>query len=308
MGNVCGREDEEKTTQDVQHAQGNPMRPAQPTDSIIPDRKSPSPAMSPDNQKMVIHAPANFSTTKDLNEMNLAVKKSFELRKPRDFKTFPELKDHFATPVEKLKDTISGDTYNGHVVRGVPHGWGTYITKKGEVIEGIFDNGRPHSHLRHVTADGNDYEGELKDEKRHGRGKLTRLDGSSLTCQAWFNGASTGVVEERNPSGRILFKGLRNQKGLYDGPCTVGFKDFTVEATFKDSVPIGSCKKAYLDDRSYDGPLNKDMQEEGNGTLTFVDGRQFKGPFVRGLANGKGTFITESGKPIDQTWKDGKRV
>lgn len=307
MGNVCGREEDEKNIQDVQHAQGNPMRPAQPTESVIPDRRAPSPQLSPDN-KNATFSPASFSTTKDLNEMHPAVKKSFELRKPRDFKAFPELKDHYATPVEKLKDTVSGDTYNGHVVRGVPHGWGTYITKKGEVVEGVFDNGHPHSHLRHVTADGNDYEGEINNEKRHGRGKLTRPDGSSLTCQTWVNGVPTGIVEERDPSGRILFKGLRNDKGLYEGPCTVGYRDFTVDGVFKDGVPTGVCKKVYNDGRSYEGPLNKDMQEEGNGILAFVDGRQFKGPFVRGLANGKGTFISESGKSTDQTWKDGKRV
>jgi hypothetical protein len=311
MGNVCGREEDEKTTQDVNHIQGNSqMRPAQPTDTVIPDRKSPSPVMmsSPDQGKIAAQTAATFVPTKDLNELNPAVKKAFEARKPRDFRSFPELKDHYATPIEKLKDTVSGDTYHGHVVRGVPHGWGTYINKKGEVVEGVFDNGKLHSHLRHITAEGNDFEGQLKDERRHGQGKLIRPDGSSLSCQTWVNGTPTGVVEERDPTGRLLFKGLRNEKGLYEGPCTIGFKDFTVEATFKDGVPTGSAKKTYNDGRIYEGSLNRDLQEEGAGVLAFVDGRQFKGPFVKGLANGKGTFISESGKSTEQTWKDGKRV
>lgn len=40
----------------------------------------------------------------------------------------------------------------------------------------------------------------------------------------------------------------------------------------------------------------------------MIDGRKFEGPFSNGKANGKGFLITDTGKRIEQTWKDGKRV
>ena len=86
------------------------------------------------------------------------------------------------------------------------------------------------------------------------------------------------------------------------------FGNFSVKATFKNDVIEGTAQKFYVDGRFYEGLLNKDFQEEGKGTLTFVDGRKFSGVFAKGLANSEGDFTTDTGKVVRQTWKDGKRV
>jgi hypothetical protein len=301
MGNACCTESERKN-QDIHVVDKSQIRPAQAKESLIPERQATSPRVGQDGVSAV------FAETKDLNEMHPKVKVALEKRRLRDVRSFPELKEHFASPLNKLKDSASGDTYHGQVVRGVPHGWGYLISKIGEVIEGLFENGRPHSHLRHVAVDGTDYEGELKGEIRHGRGTVHRPDGTSLLCQTWVNGTPTGLVEEKDFAGRIIFRGVRNEKGLYQGICTVGYKEFTVDGEYKDGLLTGECRKSYLDGRVYQGPLNKDLLEEGNGQITFVDGRRFKGPFARGLANGKGTFTSDDGKTSEQTWKEGRRV
>lgn len=311
MGNVCGRDINEKQMQDESKDNQNTMRAAQPVDIHIPDVKTTTPDMSPTNNITFSHPPGitnTFVPTKDLNPMHSTVKKVYDSVKPRDFKQYPELKEHYGTPIEKLRNTVNNDTYHGHVVRGTPHGWGSMYSKQGELLEGVFDNGKPVSHLRTITVEGNDYEGELKQGARHGKGILYKLDGTSVNCENWVGGKPTGVVEERDSQGKLIFKGVRNEKGLVHGNCTYGCNDYTVEGNFQNGLISGNAKKRYYNGKYYEGTLNKDYIEEGSGSMTFVDGRKFKGPFAKGVPNGLGDFTSETGKTFQQTWKDGKRV
>lgn len=309
MGNICGRDEEGSNTKGDDNGQlGKPLTPRK-MDDMIPDRKAASPTQSfdsPAQDSTLISSPYVETTT--LNPMHPAVKKVLSTRPPRDFRGMAGMKEHLANPIAQLQQPETGNTYNGHVVRFVPHGWGTLITTKGEVLEGLFYNGKPARHLRLITQDGNDYEGDVANMGRNGTGTLYRPDGVSVSCNRWVNNIPMLPVEERDGAGRLLFRGQRNTKGLYDGNCTVGYRDYSVEGNYVDGRVTGVCKKVYNDGRVYEGTLNKDLVEEGNGSLLFVDGRQFKGPFVRGLPNGKGTFISDSGKSSDQTWKDGRRV
>lgn len=302
MGNACCTESEKKN-QDIKDVQTTLIRPAQAKENYVPERTSPLPRVveeAADDQ--------GFAEVTDLNGIHPKVKAALESRSLRDLKSFPELKDHYGSPVKKLKKKSSGDIYHGQVVRGVPHGWGYIVTAEGEVIEGLFENGHPRSHLRHISVDGTDYEGELKGEIRHGCGTVHRPEGTTVFCQTWVNGSPSGLVEEKDFAGRVIFRGTRNEKGLYHGHGIVGYKDFTVEGQYKDGLLIGNCRKVYFDGRLYEGPLNKELVEEGEGQLTFVDGRKFKGPFTKGLPNGKGTFTSEDGKSSVQIWKNGRRV
>lgn len=322
MGNICAREEEHQQQDDlkenpnqIRHAQPAPpvqaetteVAPSQPEpDQLIPERKAPGPTETA-VEVVIPEAQTEWIQTKEAINMNASVKKAFDKLK-RDFRSFSDLKEHFASPIDRLINSTTGNIYEGHVVRGSPHGWGVLYTKKGDLLEGVFNNGKPQSHLRLITADGLDYIGDLKDEQRHGRGTLTKPDGSSQYCATWVNGHVTGEVEERDERRRLVFRGRRNAKGLIEGLCTVGRQGFVVQGSFKDGVPEGVVKKIYDDSRLYEGTLNKDFIEEGEGTLTYVDGRKFKGPFARGLPNGKGTLISDTGKTSTQTFKDGKRI
>lgn len=314
MGNVCGRDDEVQKEPSVHNNlnQGQGMVAAHSpltSDPLVPERRAPSPAGSfEDVTDLTKLNPIGYAPTSKNNQIHPNVQRAINSRKPRKLEDFPGTRDYAGNPSDKLEDTTSGSIYQGHVVRGVPHGWGCIISKKGEVLEGLFDNGRPVKHLRFVTEDGSDYEGELQDGKRHGNGTLIRGDRSSISCATWQFGVATGVVEERDPLGQLIFKGRRNQRGNYEGRCTVGHKGFLIEGEFVDGVHNGVCKKTYTDGRVYEGTLDNDLVEEGKGSLIFVDGRKFEGPFVKGQPNGKGTFTSDTGKTVDQTWKDGRRV
>jgi hypothetical protein len=250
---------------------------------------------------------SGWVATKDAVDISATVRRALDKYK-RSFKDFLDLHELSAIPIDRIRDSATGNLYEGHVVRGVPHGWGILYTKKGDVLEGIFNSGKPEKYLRLITADGLDYIGDLKDDKRHGKGTLTKPDGSSVQCDQWVDGQATGIVEERDGSKRLVFRGQRNAKGLFEGQCTVGRPDFVVEGKFKDGLVDGPAKKTYTDGRVYQGLLNKDFVEEGQGSLTFIDGRKFSGPFQRGLPNGEGQFTTDAGKTTKQTWKDGKRI
>lgn len=311
MGNVCGRDVNEKQIQDESKDHVNNMRAAQPVDIQVPNVKPTTPELSPTNNVTFSHPSGitnTFVPTNELNAMHPNVKRIYESVPPRDFKQYPELKEHYSTPIEKLKNTVNNDTYHGHVVKGTPHGWGSMYSKQGTLLEGVFDNGRPVTHLRIITLEGNDYEGELKQNLKHGKGILYKPDGTSLSCDKWVDDKPTGAVEERDKTGKLIFKGTRNDKGQIHGHCTYGCNDYTVEGNFQNGVITGNAKKRFYNGKYYEGTLTKEYVEEGTGSMTFVDGRKFKGPFAKGVPNGLGDFTSEHGKTFQQTWKDGKRV
>ena len=132
------------------------------------------------------------------------------------------------------------DTYVGHVARGVPNGWGMFITKSGEVIEGVFVDSHPHSHIRQITVDGVVYEGDFKDHKRNGKGTIIYPDGRKVTCDTWRNGLAEGAVQELDSQGKLSFKGTKNLKGDFNGNCSINQNDFTLEGSFKDGLPQGN--------------------------------------------------------------------
>jgi hypothetical protein len=49
----------------------------------------------------------------------------------------------------------------------------------------------------------------------------------------------------------------------------------------------------------------KDGKRNGQGTLTYSDGRKFIGEFKDGLLNGQGTETNSSGYKFEGVWKDG---
>jgi hypothetical protein len=289
-------------------SQNKPALLAKPAEPQPPVQITPKIEPKVEEVKVDEHAGAvDYEKASSMNQMASAVKKTFESKRPRSVKDYPELKEHYATPTQILRNKKTGDTYNGGVLRGVPHGWGLFVTKQGgEVLEGVFLEGHHANHMRQIQADGTAYEGDFKNQKREGKGIITRADGSTLSCNTWVNGNATGSQEETDNQGHAIFKGIKSEKGP-EGNCYISGKDFTLEGTFKDGVPTAATKK-YNDGRLYAGALDKNFVEEGQGTITLIDGRKFAGNFNKGKPNGDGKFTSDTGKVSNQTWKDGKRA
>lgn len=61
-----------------------------------------------------------------------------------------------------------------------------------------------------------------------------------------------------------------------------------ISGKITEGVSTDKMIKKYHNGKTYEGSLNRLMKEEGNDTITFVDGRKYKGSFVNGQPEGKG--------------------
>lgn len=337
MGNVCAKDNTDHANQDAPVSEKAKIKVATAHETATPEPrpahapaevKHPEPVREPVKQAPVpapvvenkaieeVKLPeeshvSDFEETIKLNPMAPEVQKVSVKFPPRSTATLPNAHKEFASlPSKILKHKVTGDTYSGTVERGVPHGWGYFVTKKGEFIEGKFVEGKlQDSNVRQITVDGTFYEGGFNAEhKRHGKGVVVCPKNIKTEATNWVNGQIVGdYTETDSTSNKLIFKGGRNDKG-YHGPCTFNKDNSTVTGIWKDGTLTGNGKKTYTDGRMYDGLFDKDHIEEGQGTMTWVDGRKFTGPFSKGHANGEGTFTSDTGKSSKQTWKLGKRV
>ena len=78
-------------------------------------------------------------------------------------------------------DNASDDgDYDGDIVDGKRHGYGTYTGASGEKYVGEFKNGMRHGPGTNTLPDGEKYVGGWKDDKQHGQGTITWLDGGKF--------------------------------------------------------------------------------------------------------------------------------
>jgi hypothetical protein len=256
--------------------------------------------------------PRAWQVVKSLHQSNVIAEKTFKRVPKRDPKSFMDGRTTYSLAVTKtVLHSQTSASFQGTVnEKDEPSGWGLMVLRNGELIEGMFEAGKPIKHLRYFNQEGCMLDGDISFpvSKLNGSGTLLKSDGYKITCLTWVNGVYTGEIVETDASGKQVFSGRKTANGQKQGQCEVVFGNFTIKGNFKDDVPIGTVRKIYADGKIYDGEINKEMQEEGKGTLTFIDGRKFSGPFSKGLANGEGQFTTDSGKVITQNWKNGQRV
>jgi hypothetical protein len=238
--------------------------------------------------------------------LNAKVAEALKRAKPRSWTNYPDLKEFGSYLSKKLKNTGNEDFYEGHNQRDIPYGWGVLIGKNGDYMEGVFIDGKPARYIRHIDTNGTIYEGEFL-LGRNGKGSLIEQNGQVIKCDKWVNGVPQGEITREDTFGKVIFRGISNEKGN-QGRCFVANVGFNTEANYQDNVIQGPVTKIYPDGSRYDGAVDATFLEEGQGVLTFSDGRKFEGPFSKGKANGKGKFTTDTGKVLEQTWKDGKRV
>ena len=73
-----------------------------------------------------------------------------------------------------------GSSYEGQVVDGVPHGYGTMSYSKGDEYVGEFQNGNIHGRGTMSYANGEQYVGEWKDNEITGRGTFNYANGEKF--------------------------------------------------------------------------------------------------------------------------------
>ena len=95
-------------------------------------------------------------------------------------------------PVNAVVEYAGGDCYEGAVVRGLKHGFGSYRWANGAMYAGEWLSNVPSGDGKYVWPDGEGYEGAFKHGRRHGSG-----------VYSWPNGASfVGVFRDDVPTGK----------------------------------------------------------------------------------------------------------
>ncbi len=150
-------------------------------------------------------------------------------------------------------DNASDDgNYDGDIVDGKMHGYGTYILD-GDKYVGEFKNDKIDGQGTLTWSNGDKYVGEWKDNVRHGSGTLTYSDGREYVGE-FKNGNIEGQGKHTWPEG-----------DKYVGE-------------WKDNVRHGSGTNTLPDGEMYVGGW-KDDKQHGQGTITWLDGGKFVGKF-----------------------------
>lgn len=330
MGGVCSRDDEvDKQAGDAQPQVAANTNGQFNFDQKLPDGLKPAalpqfnPTDSPAKKNVDTpiaasriedsHAAAtDFEVHTKVNQLHPSVSRRLDGLAKLSADGFPALKQKYITghsSVQIVMNKKTRATYQGNMLKGVPHGFGRLISTDGSMIEGFFHEGNPDGYIRRIEAPGAScYEGEFKGGLANGRGTQTDDKGIVTDCNLWVNGLPTGHVVMRNPSNQVVFEGVMNN-GKKSGPCT--WYDEKIKArvrgNFVDDLLEGKGSKQYDNGQAYEGDFKKGL-ENGVGTLTFVDDRKFTGPFVNGKPNGAGELTTDRNTKVKVTFKDGVRV
>jgi hypothetical protein len=99
-------------------------------------------------------------------------------------------------------------------------------------------------------------------------------------------------------------------KGKAEGKCTFEMYDkhgksaISGTAVFKNGKAEGQGEITWADGRKYKGEI-KNGKENGHGVLTWKHGASYDGEFKNGLREGKGTFITANGTKYQGEFTNG---
>jgi hypothetical protein len=185
-----------------------------------------------------------------------------------------------ATGTQSLVHLGNGDTYQGPLVGGKPHGMGTYTWKNQDTYTGMFQNGLPHGFGVRRSANGSVYSGDWKAGARCGLGNhvyassqtgvseiymgrfenntyhgygIFRFKSGNIYSGYWSGGKMHGKGSFQWPDGS-MFNGTWKQgqrDGLiYYSPATASY---TMRQVFKEGVLVEEAKVSRISDRYLHG-------------------------------------------------------
>jgi curved DNA-binding protein CbpA len=172
-----------------------------------------------------------------------------------------------------------GDNYDGDIVDGKRHGYGTYNWPSGEnagdKYVGEFQNDKLHGRGTYTWDGGDKYVGEFKDNMRSGQGTNTWISGDKYVGE-WKDNM-------RNGQGREI---------LANGTEYIG--------NWKDGFTTGQGIITHPDGEKYEGEWKEGVRS-GRGTNTWTDGEKYVGEWNDNMMNGQGTyFYTKDEKYIGE--------
>lgn len=207
------------------------------------------------------------------------------------------------TQVNDLK-LADGGVYTGAVLSGVPEGKGVLRYDDGRRFEGLFEKG-VFVKGKAVTNEGvyagekTRYEGEMgRNGNKEGVGKIISDDGKRVWYEGeWFENLRHGSGKSTEP---YYVKGKGNGKLVYNGFWEKGHKSGRGKAWIYG--PDG--KEVF----SYSGLFRNDKMNDPDGEVFYADGAKYRGPISSDELNGQGTVTFKDGRSMKGQFQNDKLV
>ncbi len=188
----------------------------------------------------------------------------------------------------------NGETYEGDLLNGKYHGYGTYIYPDGEKYIGEFKNGSYEGLGTYIYSDGEKYVGEFKDGLFHGQAVYISSSGRKFTGEYKNDRPWSGVVYSAD--GTVHARYVDSVYRREDTTCKRE-RRFAV-----DGKSMIDC--VYSEDDRYIGGFEND-EYEGYGTNLRFGASRYVGEYKNGVINGEGIFRDSDGSTYVGHFKNG---
>ena len=179
--------------------------------------------------------------------------------------------------LEGLLSFANGNTYNGQILDGKPHGKGCLLYKNGCQFVGEFKQGVPFNGLGYIQ-----YDIQNDDVTKYMRSEYIGWEFMRLEY--------TGSI----------FEGQRNGYGTLQYPDGWSFKGF-----WADDLPYtGEGFYIYANGDHFEGSINDGLCTDGRTSVTLSNGSKYIGKILNGKFNGNGTMVYPNGDKLECFWKD----
>nr|KAI8728850.1 radial spoke head 10-like protein B2-like; partial [Biomphalaria glabrata] len=177
-----------------------------------------------------------------------------------------------------------GSTYSGDVLKGIRHGFGTFICSKGRVS----------------------YSGDWNMGQKHGKGRIDfDPEGKSFYDGDWVNGIKHGWGTRQYPSGNIYIGMWFNNVRHGDGTMKWLDRDQIYNGQWENGIQHGFGQHIWILKRKlhsqyslrnmYDGEFVNGLRH-GQGIFYYANGARYEGSWKDNMKHGKGKFTFKNGR------------
>ncbi len=191
-------------------------------------------------------------------------------------------------------DYGNGEIYEGDLLNGKHHGYGTYTYPDGERYIGEFKNGSYEGLGTYIFPDGDRYIGEFNGGLFHGQGVYISSKGSKFTGEYKNDRMWSGVVY--SVDGTVY---ARYIDSVYRREDTTCLRERQISVDGKSMIDC-----VYSKDDRYIGGFENDEYEGYGVNLRFGDSR-YVGEYKKSVMNGEGIFRDNSGSTYVGHFKNG---